>query len=690
MEPTRPANPEAGSVDRPILEAAPWFTPPADWEAQHPTLSPNAQLETHFLLLAEQAAPRHPGDGDGRAWLERVEPVGPAALQSTRAWRRGADAPPKPTLPAASFHRFAFVFEAGPHGVAEGGFLHPTAEPFWDWSPVQTRAPEAPGYTTAEVIRGEAALVSDARGLGFVVEGAPLRPGDRVRFVYGAGTPGARVDRYAERDARILVAVDADGDGVRGFIDDDPRLDVGPRPARLLVAFGPAELAPGDSLRLRIALLDGQGNRSDRIDAATPPGRGLPAPLSFEIDVLPGSTIDVGAPRTIQVEAWRDGSAVVDFGPIPTEGVLRLGVRGRGRLDGFAARVNPIVVRRAAQRLVWGDLHGHTQRSDGTGRPDDYLRYAREVAGLDVVALTDHDHFGTHPLALDPEATRAVFEATDAADEVDHFVTLPGYEWTSWIHGHRHVLYFDPPGAEPRPEIFSAIDLASDRPDELWAALRGRNALTFAHHSAGDPVAVDWRFQPDPELEPVTEIASVHGQSESREMPRAVAGGIPGWFVLDTLRAGYRFGFVGSGDSHDGHPGLAEVAGGHGGLAGLFVERLDRAGVKDTLRRRRTFATNGIRPFFSVTLDDVFMGGTFEATGKEHRLRVRYEATDPIEAIELVRSGRVARLEPAEPLRVDLERTIPALQPGEFHYVRIRQENGGNAWSSPIYVDAAR
>ena len=146
------------------------------------------------------------------------------------------------------------------------------------------------------------------------------------------------------------------------------------------------------------------------------------------------------------------------------------------------------------------------------------------------------------------------------------------------------------------------------------------------------------------------------------------------------------------GDTHDGHPGLAEIAGGHGGIAGLFVDRLDREGIRDALRRRQTFATNGVRPFFEVSIDGVAMGGTVVPGAAEatHRLRVRYEATAPIERVELVRSGRVAKVEPSDPLSFELDREIPALGPGEFHYVRVRQKNGGNAWSSPIFVDSNR
>ena len=93
-------------------------------------------------------------------------------------------------------------------------------------------------------------------------------------------------------------------------------------------------------------------------------------------------------------------------------------------------------------------------------------------------------------------------------------MTLLGFEWTSWLHGHRHVLYF----ADEGP-LVSSLDEATDDPAELWKALRGQPALTFAHHSAGGPVATNWAFAPDPVLEPVTEVASVHGSSEALDAP---------------------------------------------------------------------------------------------------------------------------------------------------------------------------
>ena len=102
------------------------------------------------------------------------------------------------------------------------------------------------------------------------------------------------------------------------------------------------------------------------------------------------------------------------------------------------------------------------------------------------------------------------------------------------------MLYF-----EDRAEIFSAIDPRYDTPPRLWSALAGLPALTFAHHSAGGPIATNWDFPPDPVLEPLTEVSSVHGSSEAADSPRVVADAIAGNFVRDALDRGYRLGFIG-------------------------------------------------------------------------------------------------------------------------------------------------
>jgi len=681
------------SAATPVLPAAPWFEPPPDWDEQHPTMSPNAKLETHWLALAERDAHRAAGDGGGRGWLSEVISIEGDAAPRT-IWTRAESDGERPSVPASSFHRFVIHYEVGPEGIAEGGLIFLSPEAFWFWSPAQAQSNEAPGFTTARMIAAEedlpnVELIPGVELAVFRVTGRALLPGERIEFVYGAGARGAQVDRYAERRAEIMLAVDSDGNGFRKWVEDAPRLDIHGQAASRLVAFGPAEVAPGGAFEVVLSMVDRRGNRATWPDTQG----GLDA--SFEFELSSDSTLGLatGLDPRHDGQGANDESRRIRLSVAPGTGTLRLIVRGRGAFEGFDAELPPIVVRESKERLVWGDLHGHTHYSDGTGTPADYFAYARDVAGLDVIALTDHDHWGPRALDERPDLMNAIFETTNSAEIPGSFITIPGYEWTSWIHGHRHVLFFDPTTDDPKtpsPPVFSSLDSATDRPDELWQALRGRDALTFAHHSAGEPVATNWAYPPDPILEPVTEIASVHGQSESQDVELAIRGGIPGNYVSDAIAHGYRLGFIGSGDSHDGHPGLAQIAAGQSGLAGLFTRQLDRKSVLDALRRRHTFATNGIRPFLSVSINDTPMGGTLTAAPGEAEatLSIRFEGTDVIERIELVRDGHRALIEGDGTRSIDLTRRIPALAPGETHYVRILQKNGGMAWSSPIFVDA--
>ncbi|MDI6740114.1 MAG: hypothetical protein QME74_07100, partial [Candidatus Edwardsbacteria bacterium] len=44
------------------------------------------------------------------------------------------------------------------------------------------------------------------------------------------------------------------------------------------------------------------------------------------------------------------------------------------------------------QQWYYGELHGHTNLSDGYGTVGHYFRYARDTSGLEFTAVTDHDY----------------------------------------------------------------------------------------------------------------------------------------------------------------------------------------------------------------------------------------------------------------------------------------------------------
>jgi hypothetical protein len=168
---------------------------------------------------------------------------------------------------------------------------------------------------------------------------------------------------------------------------------------------------------------------------------------------------------------------------------------------------------------------------------------------------------------------------------------------------------------------------------------------------------------------------------------------LPGNFVRDALDRGYRLGFVGSGDHHDGHPGAYQVSPQMGGLAAILADELTREGVLEALRARRVYASNGPRMLLRTALGSHRMGEDV-SVGKEgkqgrltDRLFVHVIAETPLERIDFVRSGHLL---PSIAIDGDLEamldREIPDLVPGEYVYVRAIQKDGGAVWSSPIFL----
>jgi hypothetical protein len=532
-------------------------------------------------------------------------------------------------------------------------------------------APERPGYTElstdAAGVELEPVLL-DRHLLAIHIRGRDLEAGERLRIVYGAGPAGAACDGYAERDTVLWLAVDGDGDGVRAPLPDSPRIDVLPGPAAMLVLTLPSVARPGETVRLTMAALDGVGNS----------GVKLAAGVRLEAEpAIPG------LPDRVVLSPGDGGLAAVEL-EVPAEGTFR--VRARGP-DGLTGTSNPMVVSERGPRVLWADLHGHSGISDGTGTAEDYLRYARDVAGLDAAALTDHDHWGVRFLDQSPDLWQEIRAQTAAFHQPGRFVTLLGFEWTSWLHGHRHVLYFGDDG-----EVLSSIDRNYDTPAELWAALRGCTALTIAHHSAGGPVATNWDFAPDPELEPVTEIVSTHGSSEAPDAPAAIYSPVPGNFVRDVLGRGFRLGFVGSGDSHDGHPGLAHFNAPSGGLAAIVAEERTRAAVYEALKARRVYASNGARILLRMAVAGHPMGSEIVVPSdglEQAELVVMAVTTAPAERIDVIRSGEVRQSVAGDGLEELLFTTpLEQLRANEYVYVRILQNDGGAAWSSPVFFTA--
>ena len=599
------------------------------------------------LLSPGSGAPSFsPSDGCGTAV---VEPSGKFRVGSAGTW--------------------GITFTAGEKGIAEGGGIVLLVSPFWKWSHPQISRPSLPGYVTAKVTKGRATLdLLDAGYYAILVriKSGRLQKGDTVVIMYGDTSGGknpgaaARIDRYSERETAFHIKVDGDGDGYFKEIAHSPTIDVVAGPPAKLLVIARSTVAMGEKGDVALSVLDVYNNRVESYTGS----------LTLSSDP-PGLQL----PPNCRIESGGGGATWITF-KAQSCGIFK--VEAVDKETGLKAISNPIEVvpRPGKLRLYWADLHGHSNFSDGTGLPEDYYKYGKDVTRLDALALTDHDAWGVRPLDENPEMWKEIKRVTNSFYKPGSFVTFIGYEWTNWNYGHIHVLFKGPEG-----RLISSRPEKSDTPPELWSLLPEGQAITIPHHPGGGPVHIDWNYY-NPEFEPLVEICSVHGISERYGGPLSIYHAIEGAFVQDALKRSYRLGFVGGGDSHTGHPGIPYVDAPVFGMSGVYASELTREGIWEALRSRRTYATTGDRIILRFDINGSPMGEEIE---RSVPLRITAETVPcaPVKSFELVRNNRVIHRVKSARLEHSYAGKISS---GDYFYVRLTQENGHSAMSSPIWI----
>lgn len=411
----------------------------------------------------------------------------------------------------------------------------------------------------------------------------------------------------------------------------------------------------------------------------------------------------------------------------------------RARVEGSAhGPADPVIESNPAwvledppYRLFWGDLHVHTKFSNcGAWRsksPEWCYAYAREVSFLDFAAIADH----LRGIASDPVRWPETQRLARDFHEPGRFVTVLGFESSHKKNygGDNNAYYLH----DDAPYFWlDRDDMRGISPEvhlkELWEFLDQQESpyITIPHHTgrAGKNRTFEEDYY-DPEREPLFEMFSSWGSSESRWNCFPMSGGNndePAYFV-DALQAGCRFGVIGSSDDHatlpggvNNHRGLpfgpSRLYGNsHKGLAAIRARELTRGALFEAMRTRDTYATTLARSLLEVRIGDAQMGqevpvGAGDPLRKLREVTVRF-TPDRMGAVNatLVRNGIDLC---SESLRgPDLGASVSELtfqdgddleaaairgakfQPTPFvaYYVRILGSDGSCQWSSPIWLD---
>jgi len=346
-------------------------------------------------------------------------------------------------------------------------------------------------------------------------------------------------------------------------------------------------------------------------------------------------------------------------------------------------------------KFFFGDIHAHSgegEKSCGIGTLEENYHYAKKVACLDVFGLTEHD--------WQIEDWNLWLRKADDHNRNGCFVTIPSFEWTSPIYGHRNVYYKDSQWPFFKSEDSSRGD-KYQTPAQLWKCLRycKAEAITVPHHPNTGSFPVDWSYN-DPEYERLVEIYSSWGNSEYYNAPYAgqASDRHKGFSVQDALKLGYRLGFIASSDGHDGNPGNAQWSNKQphikhllgSGLVAIIARELNRDSIFEALYNRRCYATTGARIVLDFRVNGEPMGREIVQKKKKDRCLIEAFVSGPVKLskLEILWNNKVIYTHLCESFqeKVSLEDNNFLANDMSYYYLRIQQMDGEMAWSSPIWI----
>ena len=298
-------------------------------------------------------------------------------------------------------------------------------------------------------------------------------------------------------------------------------------------------------------------------------------------------------------------------------------------------------------QLFWADTHTHSVFSpDAEGEPEELIRFGRDVAHLDAMAIVDNDfypYFGLTRLKW-----RIHLALAERFTKTGEFAFFPGYEYT--YHdanlkpdfNHRYVIY-------PRGHggLFRRTDPASSTLDGLMQSLAGTEALPVTHHTT-------WKLSTSEKDRQVEVCSSWRVCKEESD------------FIDNRLAEGDRFSFIGSSDTHRNVPGLG------GALTGIYAAELTPEAIFEAYRSHRVIATQGNRTAIDLSVAGCFIGQSGCASG-DVPVRLKVVAERRIESVALLRDGKAVRTFAPGGNQLDARFVDPQPESGEHvYYVRVK------------------
>lgn len=357
----------------------------------------------------------------------------------------------------------------------------------------------------------------------------------------------------------------------------------------------------------------------------------------------------------------------------------------------------------ATFQRYFGQLHSHTQYSDGAGSLESALAYIKALpdsANVDFVAFTDHSNYFDKSGAANPEGALYDMSLASAAsqnlwNEYKHavaafnkenagsMVAIAGFEMT-WSGGPGHINTFNTPGIVSRNNTTlnnKTKDAGLQAYYKLLSQTEGVDSISqFNHPGTTFGNFIDfgyWDAVVDTRMYMV-EVGNGEGQI-------GAGGYYPSYeqYIM-ALDKGWHVAPTNNQDNHKGKWGNANDA-----RDVILTDDFSESGIYEALRARRMYATEDKNLDLDYTVNGNMMGSIIDVPEKLN-FEISFndpDRTDSIAKVELVvNSGKVAYTWDSAADLAKGSVSVELAPEYTYYFVRVTEGDGDLAVTAPVWV----
>ena len=339
------------------------------------------------------------------------------------------------------------------------------------------------------------------------------------------------------------------------------------------------------------------------------------------------------------------------------------------------------------ENIYFGQIHAHTNISDGAGSLEDAYDHAKNVDNLDYIIITDHSN------SIDNEKESKITVNVDksTSDEwtyahnlakqktTEDFTCAYGYEMT-WSNGLGHMNTFNTEGFQSRTQTeFSTYSTALQN---YYAALRtAPDSISQFNHPGttfGDFQDFSYYSEDNDALITMIEVGNGEGAIGS-------SGYFPSYeYYVRALDKGWHVAPTNNQDNHKGLWGDANTA-----RTVMLADENTEEAIYDAMRNYRIYATEDNDLSIYYTLDGNVMGTILDKDAVGDTVEIKADIKEPtdkaIGKVELIVNGGQS----IGAVNVDKnEATVKFTAPSAYSYyfLRITEDDKDIAVTAPVWV----